>query len=266
MISIAHLDQFADELPGLTTPRNVLAALHALVQPTVNVYAAWRPPVYPGNTELYTEGRNVFFHSSVTAAFRNEFWPLARKHGTSAMALLAMQRRSLLLWSEGRPMLAMRGQESWMVDLGKEHGMRDGAYSPSAAWMVAYWSPHLLRGRYKLDAKIRRSMFMAGGFAAGRLEELIEPEKVDGKVPQLTPRQYAVVRMIADGHSNVEIAKLLGVSIDSVSDVTDAAKKRLRARSRTHTAIMALRLHLIACRPLLIVGVLLCCHGHYCGG
>jgi DNA-binding CsgD family transcriptional regulator len=248
MISAARLEQFADELPGLTSPAEVLESLHVLVRPAINVYGAWRRPIYvvDRHEPPYIEDKNAWVHRSVSSAYRAEFWSLARKNGRSPMVLLALQRKRLVTWSEGRHELALRGQDSWLFDLLRKHRMLDGAYSPSAPWMVGYWSPHVLRGRYKLDNKIRQCLFMAAGFAAGRLEELIDPEKIDGNVPKLTARQAEVLRLYGEGHTQVEIAKKLEVGIDSVSDVTSAARKKLGARSGSHAAIIAVRMHLIA--------------------
>ena len=105
MLKAEHLDQFADELAGHFSVAAVLDALHAFVHPTVNVFAAFRLAIYRGETERFVERKNVFFHSTVRPTFRDEFWPLARKHGMSPMALLAFQRRELLTWSEGMRIL-----------------------------------------------------------------------------------------------------------------------------------------------------------------
>ena len=117
MLKAEHLDQFADELAGHFSVAAVLDALHAFVHPTVNVFAAFRLAIYRGETERFVERKNVFFHSTVRPTFRDEFWPLARKHGMSPMALLAFQRRELLTWSEGMRILESRGDESWLFDL-----------------------------------------------------------------------------------------------------------------------------------------------------
>jgi DNA-binding CsgD family transcriptional regulator len=259
MISAARLEQFADELPGLTSVSDVSESLHVLAHP-LNVYAVWRAPIYTDQHYRYIEGKHVFFHRSVSPAFRLEFWPLQRANGKSPMMLLVFQRKKLMTWSEGMHELALIGQDSWHFDLTRKHGMMDGVYSPSAPWMIGYWSPHVLRGRHKLDTKTRQFLFMAGGFAAGRLEELIEPEKINGKAPVLTARQEEVLRLYGEGHTKVEIASKLEVSIDTVSDVMNAARKKLGARSGHHAAMIALRLHLIACRALIIPTVvgLLC--------
>ena len=172
--------------------------------------------------------------------------PLARKNGPSQMSLLAFQRQKLITWSEGMRILELRGEEAWFFDLARRHGMRDGAYSPSGPWMIAYWSRHALRGRYKLENKIRACLFMAGGFAAHRLEEIIDAEKIDGRVPKLTAPQQAVLRLLSHGFTQGEIAKRLKRSSATVNDHFEAARAKLGARNSHHAAMIAMRLHLLS--------------------
>ena len=241
-----HLDQFADELGGLFTVKSVMDALHAFVHPTVSVFATFRLPIYsPNQIERFAECKNVFFHSSVSQKFRDEFWPLNQTNGISPMALLVFQRRELLTWTEGMRELESRGDESWLFDLARRHKILDGAYCPSGAWMVVYWTPHVLRARHKLNEKARACLFMAAGFAAHRLEMLIEPEKLNGKVPPaLTAPQKTVLRLLAHGYTQAEIAKRLKRSKDTVRDHLEAARKKLGARDSHHAAQIARELML----------------------
>lgn len=245
MLRAEHLDQFAQELAGLEEASTILDALHAFVHPVINVLAAWRPRVYPSGERL-SVGKNVFFHSKVPPAFRDEFIPLAGKNGPSQMARLAFQRQKLITWSEGMRILELRGEEAWFFDLARRHGMRDGAYSPSGPWMIAYWSRHALRGRYKLENKIRACLFMAGGFAAHREEEIIDVEKIDGRAPKLTAPQQAVLRLLSHGFTQGEIAKKLKRSSATVNDHFEAARAKLGARNSHHAAMIAMRLHLLS--------------------
>ena len=242
MLNAVDLDRFATELDGYETPDAVVQALHDFIQPTVYGYAAWRAPIYLGEIEGYKAGRNVWFHPNVPVGFVKEFWPLAQKYGPSPMSRLAHQRRKLLTWSEGMRELALRGQESWQFDLARKHKMRDGAYVPIGAWMIAFWSPKVLR----LTKPARAFLYMAAGLAAHRLEALIEPEKIDGVVPVLTARQLGALRLVSHGHTMREIAERMGVGVATVRDYLDGARRKLKARDATHAAFLALRLHLIA--------------------
>lgn len=243
MLRAVALDQFASEIGGLKTPNHVLDALHALVRSLVNVYAAWRMPIYRSGMELYVSGENVWFHSSVSQAFIKDFWPLMRQNGKSPLALLAHQSRKLITWSEGMRKLALTGDEAWLFDLARRHRMRDGAYCSFGAWMVGYWSSKPIR---QLSAADRACLCMAAGFAVHRLEEMINAHKIDGKVPALTARQASALRLLAHGDNYAEIAARMGIGEDTVGEHLEAARRKLGARNRHHAACQALRLHLIA--------------------
>ena len=131
----------------------------------------------------------------------------------------------------------LRGDESWLFDLARRHKMLDGAYCPSGPWMVAYWTPHVLRARHKLNEKARACLFMAAGFAAHRLEKLIDTEKLNGRVPNLTAPQKTVLRLLAQGYTQDEIAKRLKRGKGTVRDHLEAARRKLGARE------------LASCRP-----------------
>jgi len=242
MLSAVDLDHFANELDGRATPQAVLNALHEFSHPVMNAYGAWRLPL--NRDDLYVEGKNVWFHASVPPAYIEEFWPLARKFGPSPMSTLVQQRHKLVTWGEGMRELALRGQESWLFDLARRHGMRDGAYVPQGAWMINYWSPKVLRG---LSTRSRACLFMAAGFVCHRMETLIGPEKINNTVVAgLTARQLSALRLVSRGHTLAEIAARMEVGTATVRDYLEGARKKLGARDATHAAFQALRLHLIA--------------------
>ena len=56
----------------------------------------------------------------------------------------------------------------------------------------------------------------------------------------LTRREAQVVRLIASGHSNEQIAEELGVSINSVKSYVRLAYRRLGIEVRTHAVLWAL--------------------------
>lgn len=241
MLSAVDLDRFASELDGLDTPQAVINALHEFVQPVMNAYGAWRMPL--NRDDVYAQGKNVWFHASVPRAYIEEFWPLFRKFGPSPMSTLVQQRHKLVTWSEGMRVLALRGEESWLFDLARRQGLRDGAYAPQGAWIIGYWSPKVLRG---ISTRSRACLFMAAGFVCHRMEKLIRPERIDGIVPGLTARQLAALRLISRGHTLAEIATRMEVGRPTVRDYLEGARKKLGARDATHAAFQALRLHLIA--------------------
>jgi DNA-binding NarL/FixJ family response regulator len=61
----------------------------------------------------------------------------------------------------------------------------------------------------------------------------------------LTPREVDVLRIVAQGRSNKEIATVLGISEFTVKGYVQSAIGKLNARDRTHAVILALQRGLI---------------------
>jgi DNA-binding NarL/FixJ family response regulator len=57
--------------------------------------------------------------------------------------------------------------------------------------------------------------------------------------PRLSRQETAVLHHIAAGHTNPEIADILGVTVDTVRSQAQAAYQRLGARGRTHAVAIA---------------------------
>lgn len=64
-------------------------------------------------------------------------------------------------------------------------------------------------------------------------------------VPALTAREVDILRFIADGHSNVHIARSLSCSQHTVKNVIHGMMARLQLRNRAHAAAYAVRAGLI---------------------
>ncbi|MET7288437.1 LuxR C-terminal-related transcriptional regulator [Streptomyces sp. NPDC005573] len=70
-----------------------------------------------------------------------------------------------------------------------------------------------------------------------------EPSAEEG--PALTARQTSVLRLMADGHHNADIARLLSCSEHTVKNVIYEVMSRLNARNRAHAVAHAVRHGLI---------------------
>jgi DNA-binding NarL/FixJ family response regulator len=57
----------------------------------------------------------------------------------------------------------------------------------------------------------------------------------------LTPRELEILRLVASGHSNKQIAQLLFVSVGTVKDHLEAVYRKLEVSDRTHAVAVALR-------------------------
>lgn len=57
----------------------------------------------------------------------------------------------------------------------------------------------------------------------------------------LTPRQTEIITLIADGNKRNSIAKLLGISFDTVNFHLDTARIRLEAKNTVNAVAICLR-------------------------
>ncbi|MFJ3224223.1 response regulator transcription factor [Streptomyces sp. NPDC086783] len=63
----------------------------------------------------------------------------------------------------------------------------------------------------------------------------------DVRPPALTARQMSVLRLLAEGHANADIARLLDCSEHTVKNVIYEIMGRLQARNRAHAVAQAVR-------------------------
>jgi DNA-binding NarL/FixJ family response regulator len=82
--------------------------------------------------------------------------------------------------------------------------------------------------------------------AAG--ETLLSPCSLPAEVPgdllpvtaRLSPRELAILRLVAGGYSNKEIGKALGISDGTVKNHLSDILRKLEARDRTHAVLKAI--------------------------
>lgn len=55
---------------------------------------------------------------------------------------------------------------------------------------------------------------------------------------ELTPKETAVITLVASGYSDKEIGVILKISYGTVRDYIDKLVLKLQARNRTHAAIL----------------------------
>jgi DNA-binding CsgD family transcriptional regulator len=242
-ISTSHLGLFLSGLGATTEPDAVLDMVHATTSPSgLNVYSAWRIPVFRTDVEAFKVGQNVFPHSSVPPAFWPEYWPLAKVYGSSPMSIYALLQRKPITMTEAMRALDLTGKQTWLYDLYHRHGMRDIFYCPVGRLMIAFWSGKPLR----LTWERRASLFQLALYSAFRLDELVVAKKFDGKAPPLSARERTILRLASRGMRALAIADSLGISDETVRHHLKRVTKKLGAKSPMHAACQALRLHLIS--------------------
>jgi DNA-binding CsgD family transcriptional regulator len=66
---------------------------------------------------------------------------------------------------------------------------------------------------------------------------------------RLSERELQVVRLVIDGLTDQEIGRALAITTRTAQAHVVAARSKLRARSRTHLAVLALRTGLVPLDP-----------------
>lgn len=98
-----------------------------------------------------------------------------------------------------------------------------------------------------LDELVRALELVATGrpFIQGELASALVTPISEPDVPHLSPRELEVLRLLAQGSENKQIARLLGVSEATVKTHIKALYGRLGVRSRAEATATSLRLGLI---------------------
>ena len=237
---------YADRVEALQSPDAVLDELHAVTTRhlPLHVLGAARLPLKSGDWASVQLGTSAFLHKSVPEGWWEQYDALARGK-FRPMLFLAASSMGMYTWTEVRRMFQPIGIDNWTYDLALKHGMRDGLSCPvGGRWVVAFWS------RKDLSNVVTRPMRIivgaAASFAALRLEQLAcgDPSLVGPHV-HLTPRELAVLRLVATGAQFREVAEALGLGEETVRSHLKKAQAKLGARNRTQAVAEALRQHLI---------------------
>ena len=240
------LTTYTERVATVRTPNEALDALDDLVskQLPMNVLGAARFPLQAHDWRSTKIGRDVFLHRSVPAGWWDEYARMALREGDPGVM---MARSSLMActWTEARRMLDPIGIDRWPYELALEHGMRDAlTCSVGRRWLVAYWSRKPLSTFLTQPARI--ILFAAASFAALRVEQLTghDPRWM-GKRARVTPRELAVLRSVSMGRPMHEIAKSLGLGVETVRSHLKKVQRKLGVRNRPEAAAEAVRQGLI---------------------
>lgn len=87
-----------------------------------------------------------------------------------------------------------------------------------------------------------REIAAGGKYVSDEIQRVLAD---DPPLKSLTPRQLSVLKLLARGLSNPDIAKSLGISEDVVKDHVIAILQRLDAANRTEAVSIAFRHHII---------------------
>ena len=121
-------------------------------------------------------------------------------------------------------------------------GMRAGA----RGYVLKGADPHDLR--HAIEAAYRGEVLLSPDIAAkllNRFDRMGDPRKAGIPYEQLTPRELEVLRLVAEGLSNKEIASKLVLSEKTVKNRISNIFAKLRVNDRTKAVVQALRAGLV---------------------
>jgi len=242
----ARLRDYTDRVEQAPSPDEVLNALHALTTASLplSVLAAAKFPLKSGDWDEIKLRKTSFIHRDVPDGWWEEYEILARAK-FRPMLFLARSSLASYTWTEARRMFEPIGVDRWSYELALKYGMRDGLTCPVASrWVVGFWSRKDLSK--VLTQPVRIMVFAAASFAALRLEQLVglEGDGIGSRI-RLTPRELAVLRLVAGGAQSSEVAQALGLGEETVRSHLKKAQAKLGARNRTQAVAEALRQNLI---------------------
>lgn len=115
---------------------------------------------------------------------------------------------------------------------GRKHAMMTGLTDmPNRARRIAFWrdSGRDFSERDRLILQVLRPHLY---------EVYLDAQRRRNAVPRLTPREQEVLRLVAQGRSNAEIARLLFITVSTVRKHLEHIYDRTGARSRTAAAAL----------------------------
>ena len=71
-------------------------------------------------------------------------------------------------------------------------------------------------------------------------------QAADSSAATLTAREEAILRLVAGGYSNKEVARTLGIAVGTVKNHISDMLRKLDARDRTHAVLKALAGHMLS--------------------
>lgn len=237
---------FSTRTGELKTPDAVLNALNDAVARVLplQVLGAGRFPLKVGDWKAVKLGESAFLHKDVPRDWWREYSAYGQ-HAYDPGIMMARMSLAPYTWTESWRMIEPIGVDRWAMDLALKFGMRDGLTCPiGGRWVLAFWSRRVLSDT--LPSEARAHVFMASSFAIMRIEALVGPDPARFSTrAQLTPRECAVLRMVAAGRDLRAIAGALEIGEETVRTHLRKAKSKLGARNRTQAVAEAIRQHLI---------------------
>jgi len=189
--------------------------------------------------------------------------------GEAFSELFRRSRHAMLLADDERRYLAANDAASALLGLPRESivGRTIDEFTPpeTRSAIDAQWRDFISRGtqdgRYELlladgrpvELTFSATANIAPGVHVSMLMAVDEEERSeagsgavpraaseDGKATRISPREVQVLRLVALGGSNAEIAEQLGISSETVRNHVRGARGKLGARTKAHAVALAI--------------------------
>lgn len=166
----------------------------------------------------------------------------SRKVGDDAIMVACEQRLLVFQWSDCERVIEMNDRRRETLALYSAHGLEDGCTVPLCV-------PNEPRGFCSFGyADARKLSFQQMGIMQVTAPILFEAaRRVQGlwkehRLPHgLSQRQAECVTLVAQGLSDAQIARRMGISVDTVHDHIELAKRRHGAKKRVDLVVKAIR-------------------------
>ena len=223
-----RLQAIARLMEEARTPAEVLTALDSVTGPSLQVVGARCPS-------------KLYLTPSLPQDFRKALSEGSERFGPSVMARLSDLGPSPFTVAEAMRSLQPTGDDRWVFDIFRNHGIRDGLYcSYDNNWNIVYVSDRALDGL--LSPEMRMVLDALGKMAVKRLKDLTSPTAPKAR---LSPRENTVLLHLSEGLSTAEIAARLALNETSVKTFVARASKKLGAANQLHAVSLAIRQRLI---------------------
>jgi LuxR family quorum sensing-dependent transcriptional regulator len=150
-------------------------------------------------------------------------------------------------WNDLRGRRNLSKGEKAIMDESRDFGVTDGFIVPivTPSGSIALFSP--CGADPDLSDRARAAIEVIGMYSFHALKRaVLKTQRAETAHTPLTPREREIMQWVAAGKSDEEIAKILALSMPTVTWHVENAKRKLDAFRRTYAVVQAIRLGEIA--------------------